>query len=174
VNVLAGRVLREKAIKIAQRGLSHGNSIAASATICDFIRSFAPGFIFTTSLPPAVAAGALASIRHLKQSSAERERHQDRVARLRRRLDEAGVAHLDNDSHIVPVMVRDPVLCKQISDTLIDLYGIYVQPINYPTVPRGTERLRITPSPHHTDADIERLVQALAQIWTEVGLAKAA
>jgi len=121
-----------------------------------------------------VAAGALASIRHLKQSSAERERHQDRVARLRRRLDEAGVAHLDNDSHIVPVMVRDPVLCKQISDTLIDLYGIYVQPINYPTVPRGTERLRITPSPHHTDADIERLVQALAQIWTEVGLAKAA
>jgi len=151
-----------------------GGYIAASATICDFIRSFAPGFIFTTSLPPAVAAGALASIRHLKQSSAERERHQDRVARLRRRLDEAGVAHLDNDSHIVPVMVRDPVLCKQISDTLIDLYGIYVQPINYPTVPRGTERLRITPSPHHTDADIERLVQALAQIWTEVGLAKAA
>jgi 5-aminolevulinate synthase len=151
-----------------------GGYIAASATICDFIRGFAPGFIFTTSLPPAVAAGALASIRHLKQSSAERERHQDRVARLRRRLDEAGVAHLDNDSHIVPIMVRDPVLCKQISDTLLDLYGIYVQPINYPTVPRGTERLRITPSPHHTDADIERLVQALAQIWTEVGLAKAA
>ena len=151
-----------------------GGYIAASATICDFIRGFAPGFIFTTSLPPAVAAGALASIRHLKQSSAERERHQDRVARLRRRLDEIGVAHLDNDSHIVPIMVRDPVLCKQISDTLIDLYGIYVQPINYPTVPRGTERLRITPSPHHTDADIERLVQALAQIWTEVGLAKAA
>jgi 5-aminolevulinate synthase len=151
-----------------------GGYIAASATICDFIRGFAPGFIFTTSLPPAVAAGALASIRHLKQSSAERERHQDRVARLRRRLDETGVAHLDNDSHIVPIMVRDPVLCKQISDTLIDLYDIYVQPINYPTVPRGTERLRITPSPHHTDADIERLVQALAQIWTEVGLAKAA
>jgi 5-aminolevulinate synthase len=96
------------------------------------------------------------------------------VARLRRRLDEAGVAHLDNPSHIVPVMVCDPVLCKQISDVLIDRYGIYVQPINYPTVPRGTERLRITPSPHHTDADIEHLVQALAEIWAEVGLAKAA
>jgi 5-aminolevulinate synthase len=151
-----------------------GGYVTASATICDFIRSFASGFIFTTSLPPAVAAGALASIRHLKSSSQERERHQDRVARLRSRLDEAGVVHLDNPSHIVPVMICDPVLCKQISDVLIDRYGIYVQPINYPTVPRGTERLRITPSPHHTDADIEDLVQALAEIWAEVGLAKAA
>jgi 5-aminolevulinate synthase len=151
-----------------------GGYVAASATICDFIRSFASGFIFTTSLPPAVAAGALTSIRHLKVSSKERERHQDRVARLRSRLDQAGVAHLDNPSHIVPVMVCDPVLCKRISDVLIDRYGIYVQPINYPTVPRGTERLRITPSPHHTDADIEHLVQALAEIWAEVGLAKAA
>lgn len=151
-----------------------GGYVAASATICDFIRSFASGFIFTTSLPPAVAAGALTSIRHLKASSAERERHQDRVARLRSRLDEAGVAHLRNPSHIVPVMVCDPVLCKQISDVLIDRYGIYVQPINYPTVPRGTERLRITPSPHHTDEDIEHLVSALAEIWAEVGLAKAA
>ena len=151
-----------------------GGYVAASSTICDFIRSFASGFIFTTSLPPAVAAGALTSIRHLKVSSAERERHQDRVARLRRRLNETGVAHLDNPSHIVPVMVCDPVLCKQISDVLINRYGIYVQPINYPTVPRGTERLRITPSPHHTDADIEHLVQALAEIWAEVGLAKAA
>ena len=151
-----------------------GGYVAASATICDFIRSFASGFIFTTSLPPAVAAGALTSIRHLKASSAERERHQDRVARLRRRLDETGVAHLDNPSHIVPVMVCDPVLCKHISDVLIDRYGIYVQPINYPTVPRGTERLRITPSPHHSDDDIEHLVSALAEIWAEVGLKKAA
>jgi 5-aminolevulinate synthase len=151
-----------------------GGYVTASATICDFIRSFASGFIFTTSLPPAVAAGALTSVRYLKSSSEERARHQDRVARLRSRLDEAGVAHLDNLSHIVPVMVCDPVLCKQISDVLIDRYGIYVQPINYPTVPRGTERLRITPSPHHTDADIECLVQALTEIWAEVGLAKAA
>src|SRR5579863_3731358 len=151
-----------------------GGYVAASATICDFIRSFASGFIFTTSLPPAVAAGALASVRHLKSSSAERERHQDRVAQLRARLNEAGVVHLDNPSHIVPIMVGDPVLCRLISDALIERYGIYVQPINYPTVPRGTERLRITPSPHHTDADIEYLVRALAEIWAEVGLAKAA
>jgi 5-aminolevulinate synthase len=151
-----------------------GGYVAASATICDFIRSFASGFIFTTSLPPAIAAGALTSIRHLRSSSEERARHQDRVARLRSRLDEAGVAHLDNPSHIVPVMVCDPVLCRQISDALIDRYGIYVQPINYPTVPRGTERLRITPSPHHTDADIEHLVRALVEIWADVGLAKAA
>jgi 5-aminolevulinate synthase len=121
-----------------------------------------------------VAAGALTSIRYLRASSEERARHQDRVARLRLRLDQVGVAHLDNPSHIVPVMVCDPVLCKQISDVLIDRYGIYVQPLNYPTVPRGTERLRITPSPHHSEADIEHLVQALAQIWAEVGLAKAA
>jgi 5-aminolevulinate synthase len=110
----------------------------------------------------------------LKASSHERERHQDRVATLRRRLDEAGVQHLDNPSHIVPVMVRDPVLCKQISDVLLDRYGIYVQPINYPTVARGTERLRITPSPHHSDDDIEALVAALSDIWAEVGLAQAA
>jgi 5-aminolevulinate synthase len=151
-----------------------GGYVAASATVCDFIRSFASGFIFTTSLPPSVAAGAVASIRHLKASSAERERHQDRVAKLRARLDKAGVAHILNPSHIVPVMVGDAALCKQISDTLIRRYGIYVQPINYPTVPRGTERLRITPSPHHTDADIDHLVNALAEIWAEVGLAKAA
>jgi 5-aminolevulinate synthase len=138
------------------------------------VRSFASGFIFSSALPPAVAAGALTSIRHLKASSYERERHQDRVATLRRRLDEAGVQHLDNPSHIVPVMVRDPVLCKQISDMLLDRYGIYVQPINYPTVARGAERLRITPSPHHSDDDIEALVTALSEIWAEVGLAQAA
>ena len=151
-----------------------GGYIAASATICDFVCSFASGFIFTTSLPPAAAAGALASVCHLKWSSAERDRHQNRVAQLRARLNQFGVAHIDNPSHIVPVMVGDPALCKQISDVLIERYGIYVQPINYPTVPRGTERQRITPSPQHTDADIEHLVRALAEIWAEVGLAKAA
>jgi 5-aminolevulinate synthase len=151
-----------------------GGYITGSATICDFVRSFASGFIFSSALPPAIAAGALTSIRLLKASSRERERHQDRVARLRRRLDEAGVSHMDNPSHIVPVMVRDPVLCKRISDILLDRYGIYVQPINYPTVARGTERLRITPSPHHSDADIEALVTALSNIWAEMGLAQAA
>lgn len=151
-----------------------GGYITGSQTVCDFVRSFASGFIFSSALPPAVAAGALTSIRHLKASGEERARHQDRVALLRRRLDEAGVSHLANPSHIVPVMVRDPVLCKQISDVLLDRYGIYVQPINYPTVARGTERLRITPSPLHSDEDIEALVAALSEIWAEVGLAEAA
>ncbi|WP_407522626.1 5-aminolevulinate synthase [Methylobacterium oryzisoli] len=151
-----------------------GGYIAASSALCDFVRSFASGFIFTTSLPPAVAAGAAASIRHLKESSAERDRHQDRVAQVRRRLAAAGIPLLDNPSHIVPVMVGDPVLCKQISDMLLDEFGIYVQPINYPTVPRGTERLRITPSPLHSDADIDHLVAALGAIWARIGLAKAA
>jgi 5-aminolevulinate synthase len=151
-----------------------GGYIAASNTICDFVRSFSSGYIFTTALPPAVAAGAMTSIRHLKTSSVERSRHQNRVATLRRRLNEVGVSHLDNPSHIVPVMVGDPILCKHISDVLLDHYGIYAQPINYPTVPRGTERLRITPSPLHTDANIEHLVMALSQIWSELGLALAA
>ncbi len=122
-----------------------GGYIAASGALCDFVRSFASGFIFTTSLPPAIAAGAAASIRHLKASGAERARHQDRVAAVRRRLSAIGIPLLDNPSHIVPVMVGDPVQCKEISDTLLDEFGIYVQPINYPTVARGTERLRITP-----------------------------
>jgi len=151
-----------------------GGYVAASATVCDFIRSYASGFIFTTALPPAIAAGALTSVRHLKSSSRERECQQDRVARLRRRLDEVGVIHLNNPSHIVPVPVGNAALCKKISDMLIELYGIYVQPINYPTVPRGSERLRITPSPHHTDADIEYLVLALTDIWAEVMLNEAA
>ena len=151
-----------------------GGYIAGSTALCDFIRSFASGFIFTTSLPPAVAAGALASIQHLKTSSAERERHQDRVARVRAKFDEAGIPHMANDSHIVPVMVGDPVRCKQISDRLLDHFGIYVQPINYPTVARGTERLRITPSPLHSDEDIDHLVDTLAAIWAEVGLVQAA
>ena len=151
-----------------------GGYIAGSAAMCDFVRSFASGFIFTTSLPPAVAAGALASIRYLKGSGAERELQQDRVATVRRRLDAAGIPHIDNASHIVPVMVGDPVLCKQISDVLLERHAIYVQPINYPTVPRGTERLRITPTPFHTDADIDHLLHALTSIWSELRRAKAA
>ena len=150
-----------------------GGYITGSNTVCDFVRSFASGFIFSSALPPAVAAGALTSIRHLKASSAERERHQDRVAMLRRRLDEAGVAHLDNPSHIVPVMVRDPVLCKQISDVLLDRYGIYVQPINYPTVPKGTERLRLTPTPLHDAAMTDALIAALQDIWRSFSLRRA-
>lgn len=151
-----------------------GGYIAGSAALCDFVRSFASGFIFTTAVPPAVAAGALASIRHLKTSNVERERHQDRVATLRERLDAVGLPHYNNPSHIVPVMVGDPVVCKHITDMLLEHYGVYVQPINYPTVPRGTERLRITPSPLHTDADIEHLVAALSDIWSELSLARAA
>ena len=151
-----------------------GGYIAGSAAMCDFVRSFASGFIFTTALPPAVAAGATASIRYLKASATERAQHQERVARVRQRLDEAGVPHYANPSHIVPVMVGDPVLCKRITDILLEQYGIYVQPINYPTVPRGTERLRITPSPLHDDADIEHLVSALSAIWSELSLQRAA
>jgi 5-aminolevulinate synthase len=151
-----------------------GGYIAGSAAMCDFVRSFASGFIFSTALPPAVAAGALASIRHLKESNAERDRVQERVALIRRRLDAIGVPHLDNPSHIVPVMVGDPVRCKQISDRLLDEHNVYVQPINYPTVPRGTERLRITPSPLHSDADIDHLVNALSLVWSELSLARAA
>jgi 5-aminolevulinate synthase len=151
-----------------------GGYIAASSAVCDFIRSFASAFIFTTALPPVVAAGACASIRHLKTSSVERERQRDRVRLLRRRLEEVGVPHYDNPSHIVPVMVGDPVRCKRITDILMDQYGIYVQPINYPTVPRGTERLRITPSPLHTDEDIDYFVAALSTIWSELSLKRAA
>ncbi len=142
-----------------------GGYIAGSAAMCDFVRSFASGFIFTTSLPPAVAAGAAASIRYLKGSSVERARQQDRVAKVRARLEAAGIPHLPNPSHIVPVMVGDPVRCKQLSDELLEHHGIYVQPINYPTVPRGTERLRITPLPVHTDADIDHLIDALSAVW---------
>jgi len=150
-----------------------GGYITGTKELCDFVRSFASGFIFTTALPPAVAAGAIASIRHLKQSSLERERHQRVVAKVRRKLEAIGIPCLANPSHIVPVMVKDPVKCKWISDWLMDHHGIYVQPINYPTVPKGTERLRITPSPIHTDADIDRLVGALNELWSECALARA-
>jgi 5-aminolevulinate synthase len=146
-----------------------GGYIAATRDICDAIRSYAPGFIFTTSLAPAIAAGAVASIRHLKTSTLERERHQERVGTLKGRLKAAGLPVMDNPSHIVPLLVGDPVLCKQMTDALLDRFGIYVQPINYPTVPRGTERLRLTPSPQHSDPDIERLVGALRVLWSEMG-----
>ncbi|AQR63581.1 5-aminolevulinic acid synthase [Brevundimonas sp. LM2] len=151
-----------------------GGYIAASSALCDFVRSFASGFIFTTALPPAVVAGAAASVRHLKASEMERARHQDRVARVRARLDVAGIPHLPNDSHIIPVMVGDPHKCKMISDWLMEHHGIYVQPINYPTVPLGTERLRITPSPVHDDGDIDRLIDALSEIWSHCALARTA
>ena len=149
-----------------------GGYIAASADICDAIRSYAPGFIFTTSLAPALAAGACASIRHLKSSSVERERHQERARVVKRRLKAAGLPVMDNPSHIVPVLVGDPVHCKAVSDMLLDRFAIYVQPINYPTVPRGSERLRITPTPVHSDADIDGLVAALGALWTECELAR--
>lgn len=151
-----------------------GGYIAASAALCDFVRSFASGFIFTTALPPAIAAGACASVRHLKDSSAERERHQERVARVRHKLRAIGIPMLENPSHIIPVMVGDPKHCKMISDWLLENRGIYVQPINYPTVPKGTERLRITPSPLHTDADIDHLVEALSEIWSRCELSRVA
>jgi len=141
-----------------------GGYIAASETLCDFIRSYAPGFIFTTALPPAVAAGARASISYLKQSNVERKLQRDRVAKVRARLKAADIPTLDNPSHIVPVMVGDAGKCKRMSDMLMQKHGIYVQPINYPTVARGTERLRLTPSPQHTDADIDRLVEALTDV----------
>ena len=149
-----------------------GGYIAASATLCDFVRSFASGFIFTTALPPAVAAGAAASIQHLKVSSTERAMHQARVAEVRARLDDIGLPHIDNPSHIIPVMVGDPVKCRYISDRLLDDHGIYIQPINYPTVPKGTERLRITPSPVHSQADVDGLVSALEDLWTQCQLAR--
>jgi 5-aminolevulinate synthase len=151
-----------------------GGYIAGSAAMCDYVRSFASGFIFSTALPPAIAAGALASIRHLRESDVEREMHQLRVRQVRAALDEAGLPHMANPSHIVPVMVGDAALCKRISDELIERFDIYVQPINYPTVPRGTERLRITPQPLHSEDDIRHLVAALSSVWAAVGLRNAA
>ena len=151
-----------------------GGYIAASADLCDFVRSFASGFIFTTALPPALAAGAAASVRHLKASEMERARQKDRVAKVRSKLDAIGIPHIENPSHIIPVMVGDAHKCKRISDWLMEKHGIYVQPINYPTVPVGTERLRITPSPVHGDDDIDKLVMALSEIWSQCELARMA
>lgn len=147
-----------------------GGYIAADSLLVDVIRSYAPGFIFTTALPPSLAAAAAQSIRHLKISQAERQGQRDRVARLRQMLDQAGIPHLDNESHIVPVMVGDPNLCREASELLMQDYKIYVQHINFPTVPRGTERLRITPSPLHTDSMMDELVTALVDVFERLNL----
>jgi 5-aminolevulinate synthase len=150
-----------------------GGYITGSAALCDFIRSFASGFIFTTALPPAVAAAAQTSIRHLKTSNRERTLQRERVAYLRKRLDQEGIPHMNNPSHIIPVMIKDPVKCRMIADYLMQKYGIYVQPINYPTVPKGTERLRFTPSPLHSIDDIELLVLALKELWKQCAISHA-
>ena len=142
-----------------------GGYIAGTRACCDAIRSYAPGFIFTTSLAPAIVAGALASIRHLKRSEIERARHQERVRTVKKLMAEARLPVMDNPSHIVPVMVGDPVHCKAVTDTLLTKYRIYVQPINYPTVPRGTERMRFTPSPVHGNAEVAALIAALKELW---------
>jgi 5-aminolevulinate synthase len=147
-----------------------GGYIAADAIIVDAIRSYADGFIFTTSLPPALAAGAVASIRYLKEHNEVRVAHQERAAALKARMAKAGLPVMPSVSHIVPVEVGDPVHCKMISDILLSDYGIYVQPINYPTVPRGTERLRFTPSPAHTDEMMDDLVRALEKLWTRCNI----
>ena len=149
-----------------------GGYIAASRACCDAIRSYAPGFIFTTSVAPAIAAGALASIRHLKVSQIERARHQERARTLKAKLKARDLPVMDNPSHIVPVLVGDPVRCKAVTDTLLDFYGIYVQPINYPTVSRGTERIRLTPTPLHTDEHIDWLATSLSSLWAACPLAQ--
>ena len=149
-----------------------GGYIAADAVIIDAVRSWASGFIFTTSLPPALTAGALASVRHLKASPDLREAHQERAAALKARFKAAGIPVMDSVSHIVPVFVGDPVHAKMISDLLLEDYGVYVQPINYPTVPKGTERLRFTPSPNHTDAMMDDLVRAMDALWTHCSVAR--
>ena len=150
-----------------------GGYITGSTALVDFVRSFSSGFIFTTAIPPAVAAAATTSIRHLKASGAERSAQRANVALLRQKLDRAGIPHLANESHIIPVMIGDPVKCRMISDILMDDWGIYVQPINYPTVPKGTERLRLTPGPHHTGADIDKLVAALTSLWSRCAISHA-
>ncbi len=150
-----------------------GGYVAASQEICDYIRSFASGFIFTTALPPAIAAGARTAVAHLKQSNVERRLQQIAVAKTRKALKSIGIPVMDNDSHIVPVMVGNAAKCKMISDILMEDYGIYIQPINYPTVPKGTERLRITPSPFHSDDDIAKLAGALSNLWSQCALSRA-
>lgn len=150
-----------------------GGYIAASKALCDYVRSFSSGFIFTTALPPAIAAGARTAVRHLKESEIERMRHRRAVSKVRASLKAIGIPMMDNESHIIPVMVGNAAKCKMISDVLMDKYGIYIQPINYPTVPKGTERLRITPSPFHTDDDIAKLTKALSDLWSHCALNRA-
>jgi 5-aminolevulinate synthase len=147
-----------------------GGYIAASADVIDAVRSYSPGFIFTTALPPPVCAAATAAIRHLRASAWERERQQDRAARLKAVLATAGMPVMASDTHIVPVHVGDPEKCKQASDLLLSEHGIYIQPINYPTVPRGGERLRITPGPYHDDVLIDALAEALVDVWHRLDL----
>jgi len=147
-----------------------GGYISGKRAVIDAVRSYAPGFIFTTALPPAIASAATASIRHLKSSQEERTRHQAQAQKTKIALTEAGLPVMESETHIVPVLVGDPELCKQASDHLLEKHGIYIQPINYPTVPRGTERLRITPSPFHTDELIEGLTRALCETWGHLGI----
>ncbi len=147
-----------------------GGYITATKAICDAVRSYAPGFIFTTALPPAIAAAAAASIRHLKRSSREREMQQRQAQRVKDVLGAAGLPVMPSETHIVPIFVGDPDLCKQASDMLLEEHSIYIQPINYPTVPRGTERLRITPTPFHDDELVDGLKEALAAVWSKLGL----
>jgi 5-aminolevulinate synthase len=147
-----------------------GGYIAGSAEMIDAVRSYAPGFIFTTSLPPPICSAATAAIRHLKTSSWERARHQDRAARVKAILTAAGLPVISSETHIVPLFVGDPEKCKRASDLLLEEHNIYIQPINYPTVAKGTERLRITPSPYHDDSLIDQLAEALVQVWERLGL----
>jgi 5-aminolevulinate synthase len=147
-----------------------GGYITATADLVDAIRSYASGFIFTTSLPPALMAGAIASIRWLKEHNEVRVRHQERAATLKRRMLAVGLPVMPSVSHIVPVLVGDPVHCKMVSDMLLTDHGIYVQPINYPTVPRGTERLRFTPTPFHTDPMMDDLVRAMEELWAHCNI----
>ena len=147
-----------------------GGYITGKTSTIDAIRSYASGFIFTTTLPPAVAAGALTSVRHLKQSNKERDLQQQRAGELKGLLAQAGIPYIHSETHIVPVMVGDAVLCKEVSDRLLGQFNMYIQPINFPTVPRGTERLRITPGPLHTSEMLAELVNCLSIIWDDINL----